>query len=115
MMGFGSMTLFAHAQTVGSDQATLQQQLELMKAKLQLLQLQEVQAGGAPTTDNAPAAVPAATPAPVQAQVEVQPAATISAPDAAALNAALSSLATTLVSLQSAMQQNPQFLTENGP
>ncbi|MDE2018996.1 MAG: hypothetical protein KGJ13_01465 [Patescibacteria group bacterium] len=105
LMSFGSIAL-AHAQTAPADQATLQQQLQLMKAKLQLLELQQGQDLGAAAESPVTAAI---TPA-------AQPAATdISAADAAALNAALSSLATTLVSLQNAMQSNPQFLAENGP
>ena len=103
-MSFG-FTALAQAQTVSAgDQATLQQQLQLMKAKLQLLELQQGQA--------AATAEPSVTEAPTPA---AQQTANISATDAAALNAALSSLATTLVSLENAMQSNPQFLAENGP
>jgi hypothetical protein len=104
---FGGTTILAHAQSVaGGQQATLQQQLELMKAKLQLLQLQQ---GGTGTQTVTPAVTPATVATPTQ------PTLTISASDASALNAALSALATTLVNLQSAIQSNPQFMAQNGP
>jgi hypothetical protein len=103
----GTMTL-AHAQTVTGSQVTLQQQLELMKAKLQLLQLEQIQAEQASVT-------PVQTETQTAATIQTQATMDISAADAAALNAALSSLATTLVSLQSAIQSNPQFIAQNGP
>lgn len=117
---FGPIMASAHAQTVTSDQATLQQQLELMKAKLQLLQLQQMQAGqnqaSVPAVqDNTPAATGATVQLQAQPVAQTQANLNISSDDAAALNAALSALATTLVSLQSAIQGNPQFLAQNGP
>lgn len=96
----------AHAQSASAaDTSTLQAQLQLMKDKLQLLQLQQAQT-----------AMPAAMQVEVVAQpVVAQPVATISVSDASALNSALTALATTLVNLQSAIQSDPQFMTQNGP
>ncbi len=114
IVSFGGTIVLAHAQTAQTDtaagQATLQQQLELMKDKLELLQLQQMQGGqtGTPTQAVTPTAV--AMPVVTSAlAVNISPA------DASALNSALSALASTLVSLQSAVQNDPQFMTNNGP
>jgi len=130
MASFGSV-FPAHAQTVtisapasapAATDATLQQQLELMKAKLQLLELQQMQDNQTPTapvampaTNNSAAATGATLQLQAAAAVPAQTAAGISPDDAAALNTALSALTATLQSLQTAIASNPQFLTENGP
>src|SRR5690348_14810745 len=114
LASFGGTTLLAHAQTApAGTQATLQQQLELMKAKLQLLQLQQTGGAGAQTVAPAEVATPAQDQTMVQAQT--QDSVNISPENAAALNSALSALATTLVNLQSAIQSNPRFMDQNGP
>src|SRR5258708_4730099 len=119
ILSFGGISVLAHAQTVSADdQATLQQQLQLMKDKLQLLQLQQTQEAAqavAPADSMTVVTGEPTVTVTVTAPTEAQASANISSGDAAALNAALATLASTLVNLQTAIQNDPQFLAQNGP
>jgi hypothetical protein len=90
---FGGNILPVHAATLTpTEQATLQQSLDAMKA--QLLQLESQQAAA-------------------QASSPVVSGAKLSLTDSAAVNTALTSLAVALTNLQATIQNNPQIATAN--
>jgi hypothetical protein len=125
--GLGGTAVLAHAQTAPaataspmspSDQAALEQQLQVAKAEL--IQL-ETQAGQVPAGDNT-SAQPAMATSPVTVTLTVPASGmtpsngmTLSATDISDINGTLSALAGVLVSLQTKLTQDPQFATTNGP
>ncbi|HVO28931.1 MAG TPA: hypothetical protein VMT81_03045 [Candidatus Paceibacterota bacterium] len=106
---YGGNTIPAHAQALTPAQtAALQQQLDVAKA--QLVQL-EMQQGMVPQGDSALPGAPATTVAPAAPSAAM----TLSASDLTAIRTALSSLAGALTALQAKIAEDPQLATQNGP
>src|SRR5690348_16377117 len=102
---YGGITTHAHAQSLSStDQASLEQQLQVAKARL--IQL-ETQQGMIPQGDGG--LIAAVTPGSVSAggSMTTQAGITLSADDQAKISAALGSLVTALSNLQAQLAANP--------
>ena len=112
---YGGITV-ANAQTAQSltpaERAAAQQSLDVLKAKLINLEMQQ---GAIPAGDDAISnntAVSAATPVVTNSTV-TSPATSLSASEVASLNSALTAFATTLQVLQTRIAQDPNFLSAN--
>ena len=112
MASYGGSALLANAQSLTPAQtAAIQQQLDVAKAQLVQLEMQE---GMIPQGDNDLPATAAIAATQASAPVQTMAAMTLSASDVVAMNTALTSLTAVLVSLQTKIAQNPQFATTNG-
>lgn len=113
---YGGITV-ANAQTAQSltpaERAAAQQSLDVLKAKLINLQMQQgvVPAGDDAISNNT--AVSAAAPVAVATPTVASPATSLSASEVASLNNALTAFATTLQVLQTRIAQDPNFLSAN--